>query len=66
MKYREKGEWVCGRILADASGVYALRGDNQGEKAATIRMRMLRRGRIEGVPGMGTGLEVEVLYGASW
>jgi len=25
-----------------------LRGDNQGEKPATIRMRMLRRGRIEG------------------
>jgi hypothetical protein len=26
----------------------AVRGDNQGEKPATIRMRMRRRGRIEG------------------
>jgi hypothetical protein len=28
--------------------IRGVRGDNQGEKPATIRMRMLRRGRIEG------------------
>jgi hypothetical protein len=39
------------RAVADILGIsrrQLLRGDNQGEKPATIRMRMLRWGRIEG------------------
>ena len=43
----------------------ARRGD-QGARAASIRMRLRRGWGDGGVPGMGTGLEVEVLYGASW
>jgi len=34
-------------------------------KAATIRMKATL-GAVGGVPGMGTGLEVKVLRGASW
>jgi hypothetical protein len=35
-------------LSAEEAKRLLLRGDNQGENSATIRMRMRRRGRIEG------------------